>query len=247
MIRSLPADFLAVVRDGVRIWWLAPLIPLLVVLPEAAQHVAEIRLGMFDGIERARAVADSSARMGWGYLKIAGLVLAILAAVRFWGARTSNQPWWTLRGVAWRPLGLGVLLFAVSSVPGLLLEPSIGTDRAGWVDIVLSLATLPLFALLAAGFSGDRSLTLRRAYTWGWLPALRILLFVVVTFAPLAYLHTLNHRWAMGAADAQVWALMAFDSLVVGLMATMTGTAIHHGYAPPPAAERHAPRPIAAA
>lgn len=230
---SAPRDFLWVVRDGLRIWRLAPLIPLLVVVPEAAQHVAEIKLGMFEGIERARAVADSPARWLWGYLKIAGLVLAVLATVRFWGAQRQGQRWWDPRGIAWRQVGLGVLLFAISSLPGLLLEPAIGTERAGWVDIVLSIATLPLFALLAAGLSGDRGLTLRGAFTRGWLSALRIVVFVVLAFAPLAWLHMRNHRWAMGAPDWQVWALMGFDSLVVGLMATMVGTAIHHGHASP--------------
>lgn len=95
-----------------------------------------------------------------------------------------------------------------------------------------------MFALLAAGLSGDRALTLKRAFTQGWLPALRILLFIAATWAPLAWLHAMNHRWAMGAPDPQLWSLMAFDSVVVGLMAVLAGTAIHHGYAPPPREER---------
>ena len=39
------------------------------------QHVAEIRLGMFDGRAQFAAFADDPRRMIWGYLKIAGLVL----------------------------------------------------------------------------------------------------------------------------------------------------------------------------
>ena len=41
-----------------------------------------------------------------------------------------------------------------------------------------------------------------------------------------------NHDWAFGAPDALVWALMIFDSIIVGLIATLVGTAIHHGALP---------------
>lgn len=231
MIRSIPADFLAVLRDGFRIWWLAPLIPLLVVIPEAIQHVAEIRIGMFDSIEQARVVADDPRLMVWGDLKIAGLVLAILAAVRFWGAAARGERWWDLRGLAWRPLALGLAGWALAALPSLLLQRWIGEERSGWLDMLLTLATLPIYTLIAAGLAGDGTLTLKRAFTRGWLPALRMLLFLVATWAPLAWLHAMNHRWAMGAGEPLVWLLMAFDSLVVGLLATMAGTAIYHGYA----------------
>lgn len=243
MIRSLPRDFVAVLRDGFRIWWLAPVVPLLVVIPEAIQHVAEIRIGMFADIDTARAVSADPRRMVWGYLKIAGLVLAILGAVRFWGARQRAEKWWNLRGIAWGPLALGLLCWAIAAVPNLVLHPLIGEQRAGWLDMALTLATLPSFALIAAGLAGDRSLTLRRAFTWGWLPALRILLFIAATWAPLAWLHAMNHRWAMGAAEPLVWLLMVFDSLVVGLLAVMAGTAIHHGYASPSQSTAGAPVP----
>lgn len=244
MIRNLLQDFLAVLRDGFRIWWLAALVPLLVVVPEAIQHVAEIRIGMFESRDMARAVADDPRRMVWGYLKIAGLVLAILATVRFWGAAARGERWWDLRRLAWRPLALGLAGSALAALPSLLLQPLIGEERSGWLDMLLTLATLPIFTLIAAGLAGDRTLTLRRAFTQGWLPALRILLLLVLTWAPLALLHAYNHRWAMGAADPLVWLLMTFDALVVGLLATMAGTAIHHGYAALNR-EHGEPRPIA--
>lgn len=228
---NLWRDFLAVLRDGFRIWWLAPMIPLLVVIPEAIQHVAEIRIGMFDSIEEAREVAEDPRRMVWGYLKIAGLVMAILAAARFWGAATRGERWWDLRRLAWRPLALGLAGWALAALPSLLLQSLIGEERSGWLDMLLTLATLPIFTLIAAGLAGDGTLTLKRAFTRGWLPALRMLLFLVLTWGPLALLHAYNHRWAMGAGEPLVWLLMAVDSLVVGLLATMAGTAIYHGYA----------------
>ncbi|MFN3511007.1 MAG: hypothetical protein ACK4ZA_06600, partial [Tsuneonella troitsensis] len=58
MIGALIRRTRDVAVDSFRIWWLAPVIPLIAVLPEFAQHVAEVRLGMFDSIEQARAIAN---------------------------------------------------------------------------------------------------------------------------------------------------------------------------------------------
>lgn len=97
----------------------------------------------------------------------------------------------------------------------------------------MTIASLPLFVLIVAGLRGDAATTLRSIYRVGWLGALRALLFAAPLWIPLQWLHGMNHQWAFGAADPQVWGLMAFDSVVVGLMAVMAGTAIHHGCVPP--------------
>ncbi len=234
MIQPVLARFGAVLRDGVRIWWLAPLVPLLVVVPEGAQHVAEIRLGFFESRAAAAALADDPRRMVWGYLKIAGLLMAIFAAIRFWATRGSGQAWWNPRGVAWRNLLLAIVLMGLTSVPGLVLQSSIGSEFSGWIDIALFVATLPLLALLIAGLAGDCDIGLKAVFRSGWLTALRVLVYGAAVWAPLAWLHTQNHQWAMGASEWAVWLLMAFDTLVVGLLATMAGTALHHGYSTPP-------------
>jgi hypothetical protein len=204
--------------DSFRIWWLAPVIPLIAVLPEFAQHVAEVQLGMFDSIEQARAVANGPTRWAFGYAKIAGLVVAILAAVRFWAARRQGVTWWSPKGIAWRVLALGIGANVAISVLGSLLESAV--------------ATLPLIILVVAGFAGDREASLRSVYITGWPATLRILAFSALVIAPLMWVHTLNHQWAMGAPPVLLWALMIFDSLVVGLLAVGWGTAIEHGYRP---------------
>ncbi|WP_228242233.1 hypothetical protein [Porphyrobacter sp. GA68] len=229
---SVLRRFAAVLRDGVRIWWLAPVIPLLIVLPEFAQHVAEIRLGMFDGGEIARAAASDPARWVFGYTKIAGLLLAILATIRCWGSHGRPQRWWNLRDVRWSAVALALLLIALSAVPGWLVEPVLGDPWTPVIDVVLMLAALPSLVLLVAGLAGDRDVTLRAAFATraGWLSALRMIVFAAAVWTPLQWLHGANHRWAMGAAEPVVWALMVWDSLVVGLLATMAGTALHHGW-----------------
>lgn len=230
MIRSTLARSAETLRDGVRIWWLAPLIPLLVVVPEALQHVAEIRIGMFESREAARALGDDPRRMTWGYLKLAGLLLAILATLRFWGARERGLPWYSPRGVRWGALGLGIALMAVTSAPEWLLADRLEADMLQYLTLGITLLTLPLITYLAGALIGDPDLTLRGVFRHGWWPALRMVLFAAIAWVPLQWLHGKNHAWAMGGNDAAVWGLMAFDSLVVGLLATIAGTAFHHGY-----------------
>lgn len=230
-MRAVFSRFVDVLRDGVSMLWIAPVIAAIIIIPEFIQHIAEIRIGMFESKDAFNSLADDPRRMVWGYLKIAGLLIGILASVRFWGARVRGEKWWNLRGVAWKNLGIAILLMAVIGIPGLALEPVIGAEARGFVDIGLSLATLPLLALLVAGLSGDTSTGLIGIFKSGWLPSLRILVFAAAVWVPLQWLHGMNHEWAMGQSSAIVWALMIFDSLVVGLLALLAGTAIHHGYA----------------
>lgn len=224
--------FVAVIRDGFRIWHLAPLIPALVVVPEFIQHVAEITIGMFDSRDAARALSDDPRRMVFGYTKVAGLVLAILAAARFWGAQATGERWWDLRRVRWVPLLIALGLMMAVGIPETVLDGQVPEAILQAGSIVLTLLTLPLIVLLVAALAGDSEVTLRSAFRTGWLPALRMVIFAVALWVPLQWLHGKNHDWAMGQSDALVWGLMIFDSLVVGLLAMMAGTAFHHGYAP---------------
>ena len=65
--------------------------------------------------------------------------------------------------------------------------------------------------------------------SWAYLPLL--LLLLAAGFAPAQILHGLNHSWALGQPPALVWALMIFDSLVVGLLASLVGSAMYVAYA----------------
>lgn len=62
----------------------APAIVALIVVPEFAQHVAEIQLGMFESKEAFKALSNDPTRWAFGYVKVAGVVLATLATARFW-------------------------------------------------------------------------------------------------------------------------------------------------------------------
>lgn len=235
MIGRLATRLGSVFRDSARVFWLAPTIPLIAALPEFAQHVAEIRLGMFESTEAARALASDPTRWAFGYVKIAGYVIAILVAIRFWAARADGEHWWSTKGIAWHVLGWALVLNVVIPLLVVAVErliSGLGETAVHGYQIITTLLMLPLQVLLVAGLTGDRSATVIGVYRHGWGAALRIVLFSVAVLAPLMWLHHANHSWAIGSPEPLIWGLMVFDSFVVSLLAVGWGTAIHHGYHP---------------
>jgi hypothetical protein len=216
---------------GFRLFWLAPAVLALVVVPEAVQHVVEIRLGMFESKEAFRALQFDPTRMAVGYVKSAGVFLTILAAARFWWTRSAGGAWYDPRGIAWGRLLVGFLLFGLVPLLPELAAGQIGKQAAFWIGIGLSLVLLPMLFLMIAGLFGDRdtpvSAMWRRAWPWLILTAA----LAILAFVPAGWLHRMNHEWALGAPLVLVWALMIFDSLLVGLLAGLTGTAFYLGYA----------------
>lgn len=214
---------------ALKAFWAAPIIIALVVLPEFAQHVAEVRLGMFDSREAAVAVANHPLRWAFGYAKIAGLVAAMLLCARFWATGS-------VRAALLVPLSdLGRLAIAVALLlgSGAALEwlgSASGVPLVKWVVTAVTwISQAMLLVMVAGALLGDRA---------GWrsnlaarIPtALLMTLLLAVLFVPLQLLHGANHTWAFGQPATLVWALMLFDSLVVGLIASAVGAALFVAY-----------------
>lgn len=219
-------------RDGLRLWWLAPLIPLISAIPEMAQHVAEIQLGMFLGGEATRAAADDPLRWAYGYAKIAGLLVAMIFAARFWATRGTDLPWWSPKGIVWPALVGSIAAQAAVTVIMVSIKPLVGAPMGTVIELLVSIATLPLFVWMMGSLLGDRRMTLARSYTHGWGAVIRIALLSLIPFGIGQVVHIGNHMLAMGAPAPAVWVLMVWDSFVVGTMAAWMGTALHHGYLP---------------
>ncbi len=216
---------------GISLLWKAPLVLALVVIPEFVQHVVEIQLGMFGDKAQRIAAGASPTRMVFGYIKVAGLVLAILAAARFWSARERRASWFRLSDVAWGRFAAGFLLFGlVPAVPALFVA-QIGKSNADVAGIVVTILLLPAMFLMLAGLFSDRTTTLRAMVRSSWPWAVLTAVLLVLAFMPAQWLHGMNHQWAFGAHPVLVWTLMVFDSLLVGLLAGLTGTALYLGYA----------------
>lgn len=236
MIATFFRRLLDVLRDAFHLCWLAPAIPLIAVIPEFIQHVVEINLGMFDSRDLARALSDDPTRWAFGYAKLAGYLITILAAVRFWAGRAHGLKWYSPKNFALKVFGLALLLNAVVMILEAVIEGplkvAVGVNVTEAFSVGISIATLPLLVLLVAGLVGDKNATVGSVYRTGWLAALRIVLFSAVVLIPLMALHSYNHTLAIGSDTTLVWGIMIFDSLLIGLLAVGWGTAIHHGYQP---------------
>ncbi len=215
---------------GVSLFWVGPLVVALVVLPEFAQHISEIHLGMFDSRDAARALANDPLRWAFGYAKLAGLVLTFIASARFWWCRTHGGRWYDVRQIGWGRLLLGLLLFVAIGSVGALFPLLTGETAPLAVSIVTNILSLPFLFVMLAGLFGDRFTPLKTLLLQSWPWLLLLVLLLPLGFAPLSWLHGMNHKWAFGAPDAAVWALMVFDALVVGLMASLVGAALFVAY-----------------
>lgn len=217
-----------VFAGGTSLFWLAPIIPLIAMLPEFVQHLAEIQMGMFESREAFSALANDETRWMFGYAKIAGLFIAILAAARYWGGL--REDWWDLRNIAWKPFLIAVGLQIVLAIVLAGIGQVVPESYKEFTDLAVMILTLPLLVYLVGPILGDHTMTLKRAYSSGWIKAIAIGVFGFLAFWPAQQLHGLNHEWAFGAPAWQVWALMIWDTLLVGLMACWMGSALAAGY-----------------
>jgi hypothetical protein len=217
-------------RKGFATFWAAPAIVAIVVVPEATQHVIEIELGMFASKAAFIANASDPLRMGIGAVKVAALLLCILATARFWSGGSVRA------ALLIPPRDLGRTLFALALgfAASLPAEWAVATKQplaVYWTIVPASwLLSFLLLVYLIGAVLGDRAMTLRNALTHGWKVLPLLALLVVSAFWPASMLHAYAHKLALGAAPLSVWALMAADSLVVGLMATVTGSALAVSY-----------------
>lgn len=201
----------------------------LAVLPELLQHVVEIRLGMFASLESFRAHADDTLRWSFGYAKVAGFMLAIFAIARFWAKDGSMRGVFRMPRWAIGRLSLSIVLGIVLSLPFKALE-----GRGVAVGAVATLVSLAIQIVLSVYMVGalveDRSASLRWSATAGWPRALFMALLLAAVFAPCQALHMADHRLAIGAPTAVVWALMLWDAVFLGLFAALLGAATFVGY-----------------
>lgn len=214
---------LATYRLGGRTLVAAPLLVAIAVLPELAQHIAEISLGMFESAAAFQAHALDPFRWTFAYPKVVGFALAILAITRFWALGSVRA------ALTLRPANLVRILIAVALTWAFELPfdwlMSLGLLPDSVVTALALLAQAGFLVFLLAALVEDRSIGLRRAFTDRWPTALLLGLLGAVAFMPAASLHSFHHLAAMGQPEPIIWALMLWDSLWVGLMAALLGSA----------------------
>lgn len=241
--RRLFADWFAAAWHILRF---APWLLLPILLTEGAQHIVEIELGMFASRADFMALSDDPTRMAFGTAKTAGLLIAVLLvarAVALGSAARAIRP-------RWRPMAMLAGFLALT----LVLDLGFKSEAARAIapdpllqGINILLQTVLTVPLLAALFEDEWATV--RAAGWRLIPALLLpLLLSALAFAPMQLLHMYNHIWSLGAPMPAVWALMLFDTFLVGLMALTIGSVLAIGWrrfvrdaAHPPATRSPAP------
>jgi hypothetical protein len=222
--------YVKTMRDAISLFWFATSIALFTLIPEFFQHIWEVNAGMFGSLAAFKANANDPARFYWAIPKIIGLTLAMFAALRFWAANESDQPWWSMKGINGKVLALnliasGLIVFAFILFRGMFTQKSVLVGLG-----ILLVATMPLLPWQIAAIIGNQDYTLDRAYREGWGASHRISLLFLVAVAPLVAVHYANHYLAIGKPSALVWLLMIWDSVIVASLALVAGTAMHHGF-----------------
>lgn len=207
-----------------------PAVLAIAVIPEFAQHIAEIHLGMFANSGAFHAHGNDPLRWAFGYVKVAGFLIAILMTARFWAVGSVK------RALLIRPATL-LRLVATFVVSGLLAWPFNWLDRQG-LPMAVNLPLQAVSRVIQIGITiymigillEDRSISLRRAFTSLLPTVLIIALLVTLTYAPAQAIHLANHKLALGRPAVVVWALMTFDALWIGFFAALVGSALFVGY-----------------
>lgn len=206
----------------------APWLLLPILLTEGTQHVFEIQLGMFASRADFIALANDATRWTFGYAKVAGLLVSILLVARAVGLGSATRAF----RPRWRPMVMLVAILALTFALDFAFNSDVA--RAIAPDALLQgvnilLQTLLTIPLLAALFEDEWASV--RAAGWRLIPAVLLsLLLAALAFVPMQLLHSANHDWALGAPLLAVWALMLFDTIWVGLLALMVGTAMAIGW-----------------
>lgn len=199
-------------------------------IPEFAQHVVEINLGMFASSDAFHAHGNDPLRWAFGYPKVAGFLIAILMTARFWAVGSVKRALLV-------PPAILLRLVAAIAISGILAWPFSWLGRQG-LPMAVNLPFQAVSLVIQAGITiymigallEDRSISPRRAFT-SLLPAsLIVTLLLVLTFAPAQGIHLANHKLALGRPAAIVWTLMTFDALWIGFFSALVGSALFVGY-----------------
>ncbi|MGQ0588243.1 MAG: hypothetical protein ACT4N8_01755 [Sphingosinicella sp.] len=238
-LRSVGAQIVDAWRRGVSLAWLAPAIFALIVLPEFAQHVWEIRIGLHDANPVMPTDAEASIFWLFAYAKVTGLVLGMLLAFRFWMQGASLARSVRFRTVDFIRIAIGLAVFALldyGTRNGQAAFEALGLSREAaapadiFSDTLLFVPQVLILPWFLAALGSEDGMTLGRSARAGVRGFARLVIVTVTAVGPPMLVHLWLHELARGAAPAPLWALMSVDSLVVGLLGTLAGSAFYVFY-----------------
>lgn len=204
----------------------AAVLPLAAAIPlvaEFVQHVVEMRIGMYDGIDAAQAVESHAARLLLGFIKTVALGLPAYFLIR-WLASGGD------RSFAARQERPAMALFAlVVALQTLFAWLSLYVWTGGKMAVGLfafSLVFMPLIARFVVAAPLGLFISPLQSIRTMAPHAVFAILFPLAAMLPLMVVH-----YALGlgaifvAGDALKWAMLAVDSFVTAWLALVLITA----------------------
>ncbi|MCF8882655.1 hypothetical protein L5849_08085 [Erythrobacter sp. SN021] len=228
-IRRFFTDLAGSYIDSLRAIRALPWLFAAIILWEFAQHVVEVRIGMFADEETARAVSQDGTRMAFGWVKMISIYIGAFFVIRhFAGTRDGRQL---------APLGIAAKRFAPYLVYSLVLFAAVfytrsfvAEENVFTVRAVVGLGQVLIEPLLmawivASATDGRIAGPIGSAKCTGLLYFLALPLFLLAR-TPVSLLHQHLNEWAMGKQGAALWTPLAIDSVVVGLIVAITPAAM---------------------
>lgn len=230
-LRGMAVGIYQTYRLGGKAMLAAPTILLLAALPELAQHILEIRIGMFDSLADARRLQHSPVRAYFGYAKIAGVWIAVFLIARFWAngasvrAAFSVPPRVLVKAVA----GIVVIVAVGFAVVKLLAIISPGLAIAA--SLVSGVIQAMIFLWVIGVWLDEAPIALKETFASRAPNALALLVIFLASIPVTQGLHILIHKVVLGQPQIVVWTLMLLDALiVVPLSAALKGSALFVGF-----------------
>lgn len=235
-MKALLSDSKAIYRHAAAFAVACPLLFLIPVLVEMAQHIVELRGGMYVDEAGAMVAETDPLRLQFGFVKTLALYLPGYWFVRFVLLRDPARA----ARIEWPAFGLWLVVFAFGAIQMWwgLFGPSM-TELAGLkgqsatiASVALTVGSMVLALYLAAWSAGwavgNRAITPLRSFAImhkGFWHAVGLMLTGML---PLMVVH---YGLAIAAVVALPlaldWAVMVVDSIVVGFLAlTLTGSSV---------------------
>ncbi|MXP11177.1 hypothetical protein [Pseudoblastomonas halimionae] len=220
-IMQFGRDAIGSFGDGLRAMKGLPWLFAAIVLWEFAQHIVEVRIGMFESVEQARAVGGDALRMVFGWIKMLSVYLGGFFVIRYLALRND--------GLALAPVGTALGRYAPYLVYSLILFAAIFYTRAfapaAHVDTIRAVVGLsqvlvePLLMawVVATATDGAIGNPLSSARRTGWLYLYALPLFLLVRI-PINLLHGALNSEAIGRSQGVLWSMLAVDAVVVGIL-----------------------------
>lgn len=222
--------FRQVWRDWLDLLRYAPPVLALAFAGELTQHIAEISMGMFASRDAFVALQGSALRMGFGLTKVAALLVAVAWGARWLAHRNSAERPELDGPIDWSRLLLPTA-FSLAAMIAVVFVP-IGSRSIRLILIVaVLLAGMPWSRMAMDALFGRPRESLRQALRGRPMPPIGGLLAILPVAAAM-YLHMHNHNWAFGAQPLTVWALMAWDALLIAGLTGWLGALAYRFYQP---------------